>query len=189
MKTFINYVKQVSKRPENKLSESFYTEHILVVKKYALLLGKFYHIDTGLLRVAALLHDVSAMLDYQSILIHNIKSAEIAGNLLKQNGYQEEEIEIVKKCIEKHVVPLKESEGDIYSVILSNADAMAQIVRPEYWIYYAEQVKNLDKEAALKWYHDKVNNNWNGLIPVAREMIASDYAKTLETLRNYELIA
>lgn len=173
MKTIEKYIEHAVKMPENKLTEAFLKEHILVVKDYALQLGRFHKANPELLTVSALLHDVSAVLDFQTLPIHNIRSAEIAESILRSNGYKTEEIEIVKSSIEKHLVPLKEDEGTIYEVILSNADAMAQIARPEFWMFFATQVRKLSEETALKWYSEKVESNWNNLIPIAQKIIAN----------------
>lgn len=185
MENILTYVESAIRMPGNKLSEAFLSEHILVVKEFALQLGQFYNANASLLSIAALMHDISAVLDIQTLPLHHFKSAEIAEGLLKSNGYQPEDIEIVKNSIEKHIMPLQEKEGNIYEVIISNADAMAQIARPNFWMFFTTQVRNLNQETALNWYSEKVESNWNHLIPTAKELIAKEYFQTLEVINQF----
>ena len=81
---------------------NIYREHIQYVYKYVLLLSKDKDVDIEVLELSALLHDI-AMTDINlDRSRHNEYGASIAEQILKENNYPEDKIELVKKCILNH---------------------------------------------------------------------------------------
>jgi hypothetical protein len=68
-------------------------------------------------------------------------------------------------------------------VCVSNADAMSQVVRPAYWLYFAFQVRRLGFAEGRDWLRQRVENNWAALIPPARALIEKEYRQVAEFLR------
>ncbi|MBN1347109.1 MAG: hypothetical protein JXQ73_30740 [Phycisphaerae bacterium] len=81
-----------------------------------------------------------------------------------------------------HSSPVPLGGGTPEAVCLSNADAMAQITQPAYWLYYAFVVRRWDFEAGTQWYRQRVEDHWDRLIGPARERIAASYQRTQEIL-------
>ena len=59
---------------------------------------------------------------------------------------------------------------------MSNADAISQIVKPAYWFFYAFHAKNLCYADGLMWVRDRIDSNWQNLIPEARQLVEKEYS-------------
>jgi uncharacterized protein len=171
------YVESACSQSENLLTKSFYKEHVLVVYNYCIRLASVLNCDEETACVSALLHDISAVFDFKSLPTHNFDSARIAEEVLRSYNYPQNKIEKIKRCIQNHISPIALNKGTSDDIILSNADAISQIINPTYWLYFAFRIRNLNYEDGLKWYSDRVTNNWNLLIDPAKLLIENDYLK------------
>jgi len=79
------------------------------------------------------------------------------------------------RCIASHSVPVQTGGGLTEEVCVSNADAMAQIVKPAYWFYYVFRVRQLGFGGGRDWLRQRVESNWAALIPPARALIKKEY--------------
>ena len=175
-----NYVKNACEKPDNVLTKYFFKEHISIVVEYSKKLCDILKADKEIVSLSAYLHDISAVLDFKTVATHNFNSAEIAKDVLSQNNYSKDKIDRVSQCIIKHVSPVKQEDGTIEEVCLSNADAISQIVNPGYWLYFAFIIKKLDYNEGKDWYLNLVIKNWNNLIDPAKDLIESNYRKVKE---------
>lgn len=176
------YVEDACSQQDNFLTKSFYKEHVLVVYDYCTRLSSILSCDEETACVSALLHDISAVHDFKSLPTHNLDSARIAGEVLRGFNYPQLKIEKVKRCIENHMTPIALNEGASEDIVLSNADAISQIVNPSYWLYFAFRIRNLNFEDGIKWYSERITNNWNLLIDPARRLIENDFLKVKSLL-------
>lgn len=186
LETIREYVYTECCRPQNAFGEAFYADHILVVRDYALRLAEILGADPEIVTLAAYLHDIAAVQDFASVPRHHLLGAEIARELLLRQDYPPERIERVAACIEAHNSPLGEGAGTPEEVCLSNADAMAQIARPAYWLFYAFQIRKNDFSAGRAWLREWYEKKWGLLIPPAREFIAEEYRLACAVLRSPE---
>jgi uncharacterized protein len=171
------YCLKACEKPNNKLTSAFYTDHIQMVVQLGDLLGSMLKADNEIVRIAAYLHDISAVLDLSTLLVHDKNSAEIAKSLLMVNQYPKDKINKVYQSILTHSKPLKKGEGSNEQVCLSNADAMAFIANPAYWLYFAFVIRNMTFSDGIKWYLAKIDENWNMLVDPAKELINEKYGK------------
>ena len=170
------HVKQTCEREDNLLSNHFYHEHLEVVSEYAEKICTQLSGDQEVVQIASYLHDISAILDFKTLATHHQDSADIAEKLLRENGYNSAKIVQVKQCILNHTTPISITDASsIEEVCLSNADAIAQIIRPTYWLYFAYNILSLDYPKAKVWYINKINNNWDALIEPAKTLIEEKY--------------
>jgi HD superfamily phosphodiesterase len=174
-KKVFEYVEDACDQPANLLAKAFYKEHIMVVYNYSNILSTILNCDSEIAGTSALLHDISVVFDFKTLPSHNSDSAKLAGTVLRNINYPEEKTEKVKSCILNHMSPLKIDEGPLEDVALSNADAISQIIVPSYWLYFAFKIRNLSYEEGLKWYSDRIENNWNSLIDPAKKIIEDKY--------------
>jgi uncharacterized protein len=177
-----NYTKHSCEEPENMLSPSFFTEHLLVVSEYAEKLCTLLGGDHEIVRISSYLHDISAVLDFTTLPTHNVNSADLAESILNQHDYPKDKTEKVKQCILKHAVPMKIGDGTVEEVCLSNADAISQIVNPTYWLYFAFKIRSLDFAAGRAWYLQKIGSNWDALIEPARRLVEDKYVLVRKAL-------
>ena len=178
----MNYVEDACIQPANQLTKSFYREHVLVVHKYCGILASVLKCDEDIACISALLHDISVVFDFKSLPNHNTESAGIAERVLRSFKYPEDRIARVKRCISNHMSPLKINEGPLEDVVLSNADAISQIIVPSYWLYFAFKIRNSGYDEGLKWYSDRIENNWDSLIDPAKSLIEERYRNIRLTL-------
>ncbi|MCX7772965.1 MAG: HD domain-containing protein [Clostridia bacterium] len=172
-----DYIREYVKEECSK-SEAFrelYENHILIVAKYGVQLADLLGADAEAVELAAYLHDFSAVLDFEHINDHAIKGSKMADTLLRQFNYKEEKIQLVKQAIAHHSKPLKLNEGSLEAVCLSNADAMSQIAKPYFWLYFNFAVKKRSYEDGIKEYRQWMEANWQAMIDEARQIVEKDY--------------
>jgi hypothetical protein len=108
-------------------------------------------------------------------LYHKDKEAEIAEKILEDKSFNSEKIETIKKCIITHSKPIQIGDGPLEAVCVSNADAISQIIRPVYWMYYIFSVRKMNFEQGREWYSLRIKENWDSLVQPAKDMIREEY--------------
>ena len=167
---------------KNAFGPAFFGQHLSVVAEYAKRLGGALRADLEIIELAGWLHDISAVQDFAALPRHPALSAEIARKLLREKDYPAERIERVAKCIASHSAPVQTGNGLPEEVCVSNADAMSQIVKPSYWLYYVFRVRQFGYAEGRDWLRQRVESNWAALIPPARAIIEKEYDRTRELL-------
>lgn len=177
-----NFVHEECQKPNNMFGTGFFEDHLLVVADFSKRLAEKISADIDIVELSSYLHDIAAVQDIKALPTHNTLSAEAAEKILSHEGYNCEKIEAVKRTIISHTSPLKLSEASPEEVCLSNADAMSQITKPVYWLYFVFSIRNLSYEDGCKWINARVENNWKALIEPAKEMIEKEYLLVRELL-------
>ncbi len=172
-------VRDACDRPENRLTPSFYEEHLRLVADHATSLAAALGADRELVELAAWLHDISAVLDFATLPTHPDASADAAGGMLARHGCPAARVAAVAAAIRRHSQPLRVGQGTPEEVCLSNADASAQIAAPAFWLYFAYRVRNLGFTEGREWYAARLRQNWQAMIPEARALVESEYARAL----------
>jgi uncharacterized protein len=163
-------------KTQNVFGSAFFDQHILIVKEYACRLAELLGADRETVEISAYLHDISAVRDISTISRHSDLSAEIAGSILMEKSYNPCNIEIIKKVIKSHSTPIKIGEGILEEVCISNADAISQIVKPTYWLYFAFSIRKLSYTEGISWYKSRIEGNYEGLIDIAKDIINEKYS-------------
>lgn len=167
----------------NAFGPAFFDEHLSVVVGYARRLAGALGADPEIVELAGWLHDLSAIQDFAALPKHAALSAEIARRMLQERGYPSERIDRVAKCIVSHSAPVQVGNGLVEEVCVSNADAMAQIVKPAYWFYYVFHVRQFGFMEGRDWLRQRVESNWVALVPVGRATIEKQYRQISELLK------
>ena len=170
-----SYTRELCEQETNILTPHFYAEHIALVSDYADQLGRELGGDPEVIELASCLHDISAIINFNTLPSHHLESANLAADLLEKHDYPREKIDHVRECIEKHTTPIQADQGTIEAVCVSNADAMSQIANPAFWIFFAVKLRSLDYAVAKQWYLDRIDANWNALIEPARNIVEEKY--------------
>lgn len=171
------YVFKESHSSGNAFGPAFFDEHLSVVARYAMELGRSFGADLEIIQLAAWLHDLSAVRDFAALPRHPELSVEIARTMLQERGYPAERIECVAACIASHSAPIQMGNGLLEEVCVSNADAISQIVKPSYWHYYIFKVRQFGFTEGRDWLRQRVAGHWAALIPQARTLIETQYAQ------------
>lgn len=158
------------------LGAAFFEEHLSVVARYAGCLAQRLGADAQIVELAAWLHDLAAVRDMAALPDHARLSAALAGELLPAYGFDGAVIDSVARAIGSHALPLALGSGTLEEVCLSQADAIAQIVRPAYWLYFAFTVRKCEFDEGRQWLLRLVEGRWNALIEPARELVGTRYS-------------
>jgi uncharacterized protein len=145
-------------------------------------LAEQFGADREIVETAAWLHDIAAVRDAAALPRHAALGAEMAGGLLCGYGYTPAEVERVAACIASHSSPVATGGGTAEEVCVSNADAIAQIVRPAYWLFVVYGVRKLSYEEGRRWLLERVEGNWRALVEPARELARDGYLRTKNLL-------
>jgi hypothetical protein len=166
----------------NAFGPAFFDEHLAVVADCGRRLAGRFGADPDTVELAAWLHDLSAVRDLSTLADHPRASAALARELLREQGCDAEAIECVAQAIASHSMPVAPGAGPPEAVALSNADAIAQIVRPAYWLYFAFAVRGLGFEEGRQWVARLVEGKWQALTPAAKDLADGGYRISRETL-------
>jgi uncharacterized protein len=103
--------------------------HVMRVYNLCLELAKYEpSVDLGILRTAALLHDIARTKEDEDAGVlgvdHAILGAEMSDKILRKLGYPEEKIEHIKHCIASHRFRGENPPRTIEAEILSDADKL-----------------------------------------------------------------
>jgi uncharacterized protein len=130
MKKEIDIVEEVRKFVENESQKSsaryghdFYTFHLIPMYNYAKKLSEEKKADTKTVELAALLHDIGAIIYGREN--HHITGARVAEDKLRELGCSEEQIERVKNCIVNHRGSVNLEKKIIEEQIIADADAIS----------------------------------------------------------------
>jgi len=177
------YVLRACQGEENVFGPSFFGEHLRIVADCGSRLAELLQADAEVVEIAAYLHDLSAVCDPATIPVHAQASAELARRILNERGFPAATVRAVADAIVLHSAPLPIGSASPEAVCISNADAAARIVRPAYWLYFAFRVRNHGFAEGREWLRALLEEQWRGLIEPAKELIGSEYSRTMDLLR------
>jgi uncharacterized protein len=102
---------------------NFWEEHIKYVVQEALILAEKYNVDSEIVELAAILHDIALMAKIGTRKDHHINSADMAETILSKYGYPQEKTNKVKKSVFNH----RSSKNgiDIADICVADADILA----------------------------------------------------------------
>jgi uncharacterized protein len=102
-------------------------DHVKRVYLIALKIGKELGADLRILKAAALLHDVGRFREEETGVSHSILSGEMSEEILREVGYDANEIERVKSAIRTHRFSEGLTPDSLEGEILSDADKLDAI--------------------------------------------------------------
>lgn len=168
---------------------NLWVEHVQYVYKYALLIAqnKDKDIDLEVIKLSALLHDISMTDRSLDGSRHNEYSAEIAERLLSEFGYPTNKIELIKKCILNHSSKRKKFRSTIEEQVMVDADAMAHFDCVDSLYSLANMVMNLDEKESLEFVKNKLTRDYNEISDSAKKYIEDKYWNIMNSNSYYEV--
>ena len=144
---FSDYMRRIEVLEQDRIYCRHNVNHLIDVARIAYIMnlerGKPYSKD--LIYAAAMLHDIGKPEQYEQKIPHEITGAKRASIVLRDCGYEEEEIRMIESAILDHRRGPKE-EGQILSEILYGADKksrMCLFCSAKESCNWAEEKKNL----------------------------------------------
>ncbi|NOX71151.1 MAG: NUDIX domain-containing protein [Candidatus Micrarchaeota archaeon] len=174
--------KFMTKHPLSSRVKESYFYHVRGVRKFAVLLCKFYNADIEIIEIASILHDIGADAGSKE---HAEKSAEMAVPVLEKMDISEDKKERILSCIRHH--SLYTPAENLEEQIIQDADSLSFF--DGFWKLYLEErmikKKRNKKEAIsdtkekLRVMEDKVRTD------EGRRILAELINKTQNDLEEY----
>ncbi len=158
---------------------NIYREHIQYVYKYVCLLSKDKDVDHEVLELSALLHDIAMTDRSLDRSKHNEYGSVIAEQLLRENGYPEEKVQFVKKCILNHSSKRAQYRTTEEERILVDADGLSHFDSISNLYSLAHNVMELNDEDTIKFIQDKLTKDYNEISPELKYLIEEKYIRVM----------
>jgi len=167
------FVEEECKKPTSKYGYDPYPHHFMPVVKYSKLLAEKLSANIEIVEIAAWLHDIGSIMHGREN--HHITGAEIAEKKLRELGYAEEKIALVKQCILNHRGSVKNERITSEEMAVAEADAMSHFDNIGGLFMAAFVFENHNQGSAAASVKQKLKNSWEKLSPIAKEIIKPRY--------------
>lgn len=162
------------KKPTSKYGYGPFKFHFIPMVAYAERLADELDGDKEAILVAAWLHDIGSIVYGRKD--HHITGAKIASEKLREWGYSEEKIELVKKCILNHRGSRKDERESLEEKIIAEADAMSNFDNIAGIFNAAYTYEKLEQGEAKRTAREKLERKWNQLhLEKSRDLIRDKY--------------
>ena len=158
---------------------NIYREHIQYVYKYVVLLSKDKNVDKEVLELSALLHDISMTDITLDRSRHNEFGADIAEQLLRENDYPEDKVQLVKKCILNHSKRRSEYRTTEEEQILVDADGLSHFDAIKKLYSLPRMVMGLNEQDSVRFVQDKLTGDYNELSDDLKYLVKEKYDRVM----------
>lgn len=141
------FIKEIEAYEKDRQYCRHHMDHFLDVARiaYILVLERHMDIDKEMVYAAALLHDIGRAEEYRNGLSHHVAGLTLAGEILKESGFNENEKTVILDAIKYH---RNETEMlDNFSSIFSKSDKLSR------------KCYNCEAIDTCNWNSDKKNYN------------------------------
>lgn len=162
----VKYLKtEVRNRAENKNNKFGIgvLYHIEAVVRNAEILANKYNADKEICIVAAWLHDIASITDYNLYEEHHIHGTKIASEILRKFEYDDNKIELVKACILNHRGSIDNKRLSKEEQIIADADAISHFDSIPSLLYLAYRERNMNIEEGKKFVKSKLERSYRKL--------------------------
>lgn len=172
-----DYIREFVKQECSKttLTKELYENHIILVRDYGAKLSQLLGAEALVVELASYLLDFSSVYQFDHHFDHAIPGVQRVEGLLRKFKFADETIEKVLEVIAQYNKPNPMKNASKEAICLINAEAMSQLAKPLFWIYYGYTVKRKTYNEGISSYLQWMESRWELMIPQAREMMAKEY--------------
>jgi len=170
-----------SQKPTNKFGMGCYY-HIEAVVKNSELLAEKYGADKEVVMIAAWLHDVASITDYELYEMHHIHGAEMAYDILMGFDYDEAKISLVQACIRNHRGSVSTDKTSIEELCVADADAISHFDSVPSLLYLAYVERKMGIEEGVQFVKGKLERSFRKLSSDSKEYYKEKYQQVMGTL-------
>ncbi len=181
----IRYLKDEIKNRANSENNKFgygAYYHIEAVAKNAEILADKYNADKEVCIIAAWLHDIASITDYNLYKEHHIHGTKIADKILNKFGYDKEKIELVKSCILNHRGSIDNKRLTKEEQCVADADAISHFDSVPNLLYLAYKEKNMGIEEGRDFVKNKLKRSYNKLSDESKLFYREKYNNVMKIL-------
>ena len=176
------FVEEESRKPSAKYGYEPYLFHLIPVRNYAVQLAEKLNADIEIVEIAAWLHDIGSIIHGREN--HHISGAEVAGEKLKEFGYDSEKIEKIKLCILNHRGSTNHHRASLEEQIISDADAISNFENISGIFKAAFIYENLNQFEAKISVREKLQRKYAQLcLEESKEIIKPKYEAVMLLLK------
>ncbi len=164
------------KRPErDDWADWLWEYHVITVANFASELAERFGVDPDLSRAAALLHDIADVMTQRSNPEHEQMSLDLGRKILKECGYDEEEVSTVIDDAGKfHSCHGSDRPKTDVGKVLATADALGHL-KTDFYALACERMlaAGRQKETVQQWVREKIEREYHDKIlfaPVQKEV-------------------
>ncbi|MFR5682793.1 MAG: HD domain-containing protein [Clostridia bacterium] len=168
-------------KPENKFGIGCYY-HIEAVVKNAEILADYYNADKEVVVIAAWLHDIASITDYQLYENHHIHGANIAETILKKYNYDTTKIDLIKKCILNHRGSISNERLTMEEKCVADADGISHFDSIPSLLYLAYVKNNLEIEEGKNFVKNKLERSYKKLSDDSKKFYLKKYQNAMNLL-------
>lgn len=156
--------------------------HIKAVVKNAIILAENYGADMEIVTIAAWLHDVASVTDYELYEDHHIHGARIAGELLNNLNYPKEKIDLVQKCVLNHRGSKLLEKTSKEEICVADADAISHFDNLPSLFHLAYVTRKYSIEEGTSFIKNKLMRSYNKLSEESKEVYRDKYNNVMSIL-------
>ena len=156
--------------------------HIAAVVKNAEILAEKYRAEKEVVMIAAWLHDVASVTDYNLYELHHIHGAEMAYDILTEYGYDNEKIPLVQDCIRNHRGSVNLEKNSLEELCVADADAISHFDSVPNLLYLAYVQKGMGLEEGREFVKAKLLRSFQKLSQESKKYYQNKFEKVMEVL-------
>lgn len=156
--------------------------HIKAVVKNAIILAENYSADIEVVTIAAWLHDIASVTDYNFYEEHHIHGAKIAGDILSDFNYPKEKIELVQRCILNHRGSKLLEKSSKEEICVADADAISHFDNLPSLFQLAYGVRGYLVNEGIDFVKNKLIRSYNKLSDESKEVYREKYDTVMKIL-------
>ena len=160
-------IKKRCESPNNFFGKGCY-DHIESVANHAVELAQQYHADVEVCEIAAWLHDIAGITDYELYEAHHIHGAQMAEEILKAYDYPETKIKMVKQCILNHRGSVVKAKMSIEEICVADADAISHYDNLPALFYLAYVMRKLDQNEGINFVRNKLMRSYDKMSEMSK---------------------
>lgn len=176
-------VKNRCEQPTNAYGVGAWDHHIKTVYELAKQYANDYGADQEIVSLASLLHDIASVTDVGYTEEHHIMGAKIAEEILIQENYPFEKIDLIKKCILNHRGSRLVDKTSNEEVCVADCDAMAHFYSIPSLLSMVYREKNLSIDEGSKFVMDKLERSYNKMSEKGKQLVKVQYEAAKSILK------
>lgn len=156
--------------------------HIQAVVKNAKMLAERYDADQEVVIIAAWLHDIASITEYELYEDHHIHGAEIAEDILEKFSYPPDKIRRVQNCIRNHRGSVLNSKTTIEEICVADADAISHFDNIPSLLYLAYVNKRLSIDEGREFVKKKLTRSFEKLSDNSKSLYIAKFNQVMSLL-------
>ena len=156
--------------------------HIKAVVDNAVMLAKQFGADEEIVIIAAWLHDVASITDYNLYEEHHMHGAEMAKEILEKFDYDKEKIAQVQSCVLNHRGSKPVERLSIEELCVADADAISHFDNVPSLLYLAYVKRNLGIDEGKEFVKAKLIRSYEKLSAESKNFYREKYEQVMNVL-------